>query len=401
MLKRFNIYDVVLLVLYVLLVFGMIGNGAQPVRLAMVALAPIMIVDVLRRPHESIAYYRHEVFFIVFWWIYSLGFMFKAVELVESVKHQVFFLIHLLGFFEVLWAANKARNPQRAICLGWIAMLILTLPVAVWEFTGGQHLWTTIMEDQSIVFGKVRIDRPYAAVTFGNLNSYNTVICWALPCLFTFALFPQKKFDTALALLTFVPLFLIVVLNSSRGAILCMGALIAIYVGCYLKVGKHRSMMLGLVVVAVFILAYYLYEMFYFIIGRFTDQGMSDDGRMENILKGIEAWWDSCMLGIGVGNYEPIMDKIYRVAIPAPHNLFLEIFVVWGIIIAVAFVWVLLRLYRRSRLGDLRNRYFVYFGFICLLFGGMVDSTYWMKAATWLYFSSLFIMADPRYNLKS
>lgn len=384
--------------LFFLLVFGMYGGGAQPVRLAIVGFAPFMVFDAVRRPHATLAYYKYEIFFLLFWWLTSAAFLYKAVEMTESVKHLIFLLIHMTGFLEVIWAANKAKRPQRSICYGWIIMLLLTLPIAVWEFTGGQHLPTTIMDRQSIVFNNVRIDRPYAAVTFGNLNSYNTVICWALPYLFTLLLFPQKKYDTFISLLTFLPLFLIVILNSSRGAIICIAALILIYISCYLKIGRHKSTMLGFVILSVFVLAYYLYEMFYFIIGRFTNQGMNDKDRSENIVKGVEAFFDSGGLGIGVGNYEPIMDRIYHVNIPAPHNLFLEILVVWGFLVAVGFMVMLWRIFQKSRKGTNFNRYFVRFGLVCLLLGGMVDSGYWMKATTWFFLVGMYILADSRYN---
>lgn len=399
-LNSLNIYDAILAGLYILLAFGMYGGGAQPIRLTIVGLAPFMVFDVVRRPHASLAYYKYEVFFLIFWWLISAAFLYKAVDLTESVKHIMFLLIHITGFLEVIWIANKAKNPQRSICYGWIIMLLVTIPVAVWEFTGGQHLPTTITEHMSIIYNNVRIDRPYAAVTFGNLNSYNTAICWALPYLFITLLFPQKKYDTLVTLLTFFPLFLIVILNSSRGAIICIAALIIIYISCYLKIGRHKSTMLGLVFLAVFVLAYYLYEMFYFIIGRFTDQGMNDDGRTENIVKGVEAFFDSWCLGIGIGNYEPIMDRIYQVAIPAPHNLFLEILVVWGIFVTAGFIFMLWRIFKKSRQGSLFNHYFIRFGFVCLLLGGMVDSGYWMKATTWFFFVGLYILSDSRYNRK-
>lgn len=397
--KNLNIYDVILIGLFTLLLFGNYGNGAQPVRLAIVGIAPFMVFDAVRRPHVSLEYYRYEIFFLLFWWLTSAAFLYKAVEIIESLKHLIFLLIHIIGFLEVIWAANKAKNPQRSICYGWIIMLLFTLPIAVWEFTGGQHLPTTIMDHQSITFNNVRIDRPYAAVTFGNLNSYNTAICWALPYLFITLLFPQKKYDTLVTLLTFVPLFLIVILNSSRGAIICIAALIIIYISCYLKIGRHKSTMLGLVFLAVFVLAYYLYEMFYFIIGRFTDQGMSDDGRTENIVKGVEALYDSWGLGIGIGNYEPIMDRIYRVAIPAPHNLFLEILVVFGLFVAAGFMGMLLRLYLKSKRSERRNRFFFAFAIVTLFLGGMVDSGYWQKATTWFFIAAFYILCDARYNL--
>ncbi len=396
--KRNNIYDTILTGLIALLMFGSIGNGAQPVRLAILCLAPFMLVEAYRRPHSGIGYYRYECFFLAFWWLMSAAFLYKSLEMAESVKHLVYLFIHILGFLEILWAALKANSPQRSVCRGWVILLLLTIPVAFWEITGGTHLWTTIMEDQSIGFGDVRIDRPYAAVTFGNLNSYNTIICWSMPYLCFMALFPEKRRDTFSALVAFLPILLIVVINSSRGAIICLGALILNYIRCYLKIGKHKTLMWSIVIVVTFILAYYLYEMFFFIIGRFTEQGMGDDGRTENIVKGTQAFLDSYGLGVGIGNYTPVMDRIYNVSIPAPHNLFLEIFVVNGIFVFVVFMGMLVRLFVMRCQGERRNKFFFSFACISLVLGGLVDSGYWMKAPTWMFLVSMYILVDRRYN---
>lgn len=393
-----NIYDTILTGMIALLVFGSIGNGAQPVRLAIMCLAPFMLLEAWRRPHANIAYYRYECFFMVFWWMYSASFLYKSLEMAESIKHLVYLFIHILGFLEMLWAAGKALQPQRSICRGWVLLLLMTIPVAFWELTGSQHLGTTIMEDQSIGFNGTNIERPYAAVTFGNLNSYNTIICWALPYLCFQALFPEKKRDTLVALLTTLPLLLVVVINSSRGAILCLSALILNYVRCYLKIGRHKSVMLTIVIIVAFILAYYFYEMFFFIIGRFTEQGMADDGRTENIVKGTQAFLDSYGLGIGIGNYAPVMDRIYQVFIPAPHNIFLEIFVVNGIFCFLGFLGLLLRLFLLRCRGEQRNRFFFSFACVSLVLGGMVDSGYWMKVPTWFFLVSMYILTDSRYN---
>lgn len=393
-----NIYDIVLTALVALLVFGSIGNGAQPVRLAILGLSPFMLMDAFRGRHASLEYYRYECFFLAFWWTVGLTFLYRSMEMAESVKHLIYLFIHITGFLEVLWLACRARNPQRAICRGWIILLLITVPIAVWEITGGTHLPTTIMDDQSIGFGKIRVERPYAAITFGNLNSYNTVVVWALPYLFFWSLFPQKGRDSLVALLTFLPILLIVVINSSRGAIISLAAMFMIYVACYMRVGRYRTALMSIVTVVTFVLAYYLYEMFFFIIGRFTDQGMEDDGRTENIVKGLQAFFDSGCMGIGIGNYEPVMGRIYDVMIPAPHNLFLEIIVVFGIFVFIGFLGAVLRLFLISRRGEQRNRFFFAFAIVALGLGGIVDSGYWMKATTWFYFVCMYVLVDSRYN---
>ena len=190
------IYDLILFGLMSLLVFGMVGNGAQPVRLFTIALSPFMIADVFKRPHESLYYYRYECFFLGFWFLWSLAFFYKTVDETESLKSVVYLAVHILGFFEVLWAANKAQNPQQAIKYGWLAFILMSIPVAAYEFLTDFHLSMSFQDSGNTMYVHgIHIERPFASVTFGNLNSFNTVLCWALPSLFMCNLYPRGKWE--------------------------------------------------------------------------------------------------------------------------------------------------------------------------------------------------------------
>lgn len=398
--KGHYIYDLILFGLITLLIFGSIGNGAQPVRLFIIALSPFMILDVFRGPHKSLWYYRYECFFLLFWIMWSMAFFFKSVDEVESLKHTIYLCIHSLGFLEVLWAANKAIDPQRSIKYGWLALIALSIPVAFYEFLTDFHLPMSVQDTGTTMYVHgIHIERPFASVTFENLNSYNTVLCWALPSLFMCNLYPKGKFDKAIGFTLIALITLIIVANASRGAIMCLMLMLGTYVYAYYKMGRNRTLLIIILVLAFGALFYYLGELFIVILERFDDQGMSDDGRSENLMKGFQAFLDSYGLGIGIGNYGPIMGNIYRVEFAAPHNIFLEILVCFGLIVFVGFLGLCIRLVRIClKNGTAFNRNMLLFCSAALVLAGIIDSNYWMKATTWMFFVSTYIYLDPRYN---
>lgn len=393
-------YDLILFTLMASLIFGMIGNGAQPARLFILAVTPFMLTDVFKGPNKSVYYYRYECFFLAFWFLWAVSFFYKAVEQDESIKHVIYLAIHILGFFEVLWAANKAKNPQQAIKYGWLAFILMSIPMAAYEFLTDFHFSMSYQDSGSTLYvNGVHIERPFASVTFGNLNSYNTVLCWALPSLFLCNLYPRSKWEQTLGMVLMALTSLIIIANASRGAILCLVVMLGTYVYAYYKFGRNRYLLISILVVAIGALIYYLGELFLLIVERFSTQGMSDDGRSENLIKGFQAFLDSYGLGIGVGNYGPIMGDIYNVEFAAPHNLFLEVLVCFGLPIAIGFVGMYLHLFNIGiKRGTPFNHNMLMFCLTATVFAGIVDSNYLMKVTTWMFMATFYVFVDSRYN---
>ena len=398
--QRHFIYDIILFVLISLLVFGNLGNGAQPVRLFIIALAPFMMLDAFKRPNPNIYYYRYECFFLLFWFLWALSFFYKAVDEVESLKSIIYLLVHILGFLEVLWAANKASNPQHAIKYGWLTFIALSIPLAIYELITDFHLAMSVQDTgNTMLLNGVRLERPFASVTFGNLNSYNTVLCWALPSLFMCNLHPRNKKDYVIGYILLAFTALIIIANASRGAIMCLALMLTTYVYAYYKTGRNRFGLTVVLALSLGTLVYYLGDLFILIIERFSDQGVSDDGRSENLSVGFQAFLNSYGLGIGVGNYEPIMGNVYRIEVPAPHNLLLEVLVCFGLPVILGFIGMYVHIARIClREGSAYNRDMLLFCTTALLFAGIIDSTYLMKATTWMFIASTYIYLDPRYN---
>ncbi|MBE6331119.1 MAG: O-antigen ligase family protein [Bacteroidales bacterium] len=396
---KFNRYDLILVTMATLLVFGELGNGLQAVRLFALALSPFLFVEVLRRPLFSVYYYRYECVLMAFWFAFAIAFLYKAEELSESIKHVIYLICHMLIFFEIIWSAIKSKDPQRSLTLGWTLMLVMTFPVAFYEFVNDFHLPTSVQDTGEVLrINGVEIERRFASVTFGNLNSYNTVLCWCLPFLFCSILYPKRGMEMFLSIVFLFVTIFIVAANSSRGAFLCFGTVLVIFLYCYLHIGRHRFLLLSVLILLFGVFLYYVYEIFFIILERFSTTGFDDDGRIENIVKGVDAFLNSGMIGIGIGNYAVIMGRDYHVAFTAPHNLLLEILVLFGVFVFVGVVGMFVRLFCFAYQGTRYNWYMFLLFFTCLVFAGIVDSNYVMKPATWAFIASFYVFVDQRFN---
>ena len=128
------------------------------------------------------------------------------------------------------------------------------------------------------------------------------------------------------------------------------------FVYSYYKTGRNRVALTVVIGVIVVVMAYYLFDLFFVILKRFSSQGMQDTGRLENIIKGTQALFETFGLGIGIGNYAPVMSSVYGVRIAAPHNLLLEVCVCFGLPVLIGFVGMLLRICYKGVKGNPANR---------------------------------------------
>ena len=74
-------------------------------------------------------------------------------------------------FFVLVWLADRAHYPQKAVLNGWLLLFVLTIPVALYELWFDVHLPMAVQEsDMMMNFGYEVLERRFASVTYGNLN---------------------------------------------------------------------------------------------------------------------------------------------------------------------------------------------------------------------------------------
>lgn len=400
-----NRYDILLVLVCWLMAAGNIGDFFQPVRVLIILLIPLFVLDSTQQRFtvastlHTAPSYRYELRFFILWWIYAALSLYWAIEFENSVKSLLHLTINFFGFGEILWLASKARSPQKALLTGWGLMFLTTLPIAMREFLYDQHLSMSIQEQDMTMKISSRIveERRFASVTFGNLNSYNVVLCMTF-CLMLIRTFMQERIDRLFGYGTAIGLGIIIAMNSSRAALICILFSILLYVLILLKRRSHAVLLLSIIGIGIGIFVYRFADLFSMILLRFQTQGFEDIGRAGVIAHGIEELGNSYGLGIGIGNFIPTMLSKYHLDIAAPHNLLLEVGVQFGIIILALFIGMFIRIYKQSKTGNTFNHSAALLGIIPFIPLSIIDSGYIMKVTTWIYIATLYVLTCNQYN---
>ena len=398
MLKRINVYDVLIVMLLLLMAAGGLGRGFQPARVLTICVFPVAIFAAFKSKKDLETYAYEGLFFFVWvaWAVLSLR---VARDLTESVKQCIYLIVHITFFFELILFATLAKRPVESILAGWIGMIVLTIPIALFEFITDIHLPISVQESGEIMnFGYTQMERRFASVTFGNLNAYNQVICFCLPFVLYTILYAREQWKRLFCIAVLALLASIILRNASRGAMLCLFASGLLFAYYYSRSGHHRIMLFVAACVAVLVGIFVLASQFEFLAERLTSQGGHDSGRWENIVVGLQALADSYLFGIGVGNYSIVLGNEYGIAIPAPHNLLLEIIVIYGVVIFIGFMLMFVHAFHISQRGGRETLRFYMLMIACLATSFFIDSGHLAKVPTWAFLASLFVGSNSLYN---
>ena len=189
-------------------------------------------------------------------------------------------------------------------------------------------------------------------------------------------------------------------MNGSRGAVLNLLLGFTVFVLYYLK-GKKSIIIITLIsLFSVFISVYYFNDLFYLIFGRFEAQGFSDEGRTELLFKSWDALLNTKMIGVGAGNFKATMESVYKLENTAPHNLFLEVGIQYGLLIFLFFIGMFKRLYSKQKANPKNSSKFITIASLVMLpLTSTIDSSYILSISIWLFLASLYIIADKNYNV--
>jgi teichuronic acid biosynthesis protein TuaE len=400
--KKSNIYDKLLIGFIALQAFGQFGGVIQPIRVFVIICMPFVFVFFLR--NKGITYKnRYELLLFVFWTIYGTITLLWAIIPSESIKEILYLILNFFAFFTVVFFANKSLKPQESIMKGWLLLFLLTFPIAIYELMFDIHLPTATQDEGMIMnYANNIFERSFASVTYGNLNEYNLLLCYMFPFILGFLLMEGSKLKKLFIWVVVICLSYVIIMNGSRGAVL--SSLIGLFVFMFYYIKKNKSIWILIAAVfgVLFLAVIYSQEIFAVIIGRFTEQGLSDDGRSEILTQGLLAFLGTGFFGLGAGNFIPTMVNIYHIELGAAHNLFLEIGAQYGLIILLLFMGMFFRLYKKQKINPNNSYKYIVIASLCMLpITSTIDSGYILGAWVWMFLGSLFIIADNQYNFDS
>lgn len=398
---KLNSFDYLLSFYITLLAFGGIGNAFQPIRVFIILFIPIIL---FKNKKNLFSFCRDESIIFSIWFIYSVVSIPFAYNITESISESLYLLLYFLGFFVFIYFAKNGNNPQKSILIGWILLFSVTLPITLVELFFDIHLPISVQGEGNVMnYGNgLVIERNFASVTFGNLNQYNTILTYILPFVFSFFLYSIKKSDKRLITISLslvLTLSYIIIINSSRAAIASLLITITIFMLYIVKNIKSLLFFTLFFSLFFFILINNFPETFIVIASRIQMQGFGDHSRSEIIKNGLNALANSFYLGVGSGNFKAVMANVYKLELTAPHNLFLEVLVQYGLIIFTFFVLEFFRFFKRLW-GIKKTHYkFLVFTSLCLLpFSSIINSGYLLNASFWILFYSLYVVSDKRFS---
>jgi hypothetical protein len=392
--NKSNKFDHLTILFIVLQIFGALGGLFQPIRIFVVFLLPFFFLSFTKK--KSISSYYYEFVFFVFWIFFGIFSLIWAFKPIEGIKELLLLVFNFISFFLLIFLTDRANNPNNSIIKGWTILFILTIPIALMELFFDIHFSISKdSEGQIINYGNVAIIRNFASVTYLNLNGYNTMLCYMLPFLSSQLLKKNYRIEALIFWLLYIILGYIIIMNGSRAAFLNYVISIIVFAFYYIERRKSFIKLLIITIIVFFITSYYFVDIFKFISVRFAQEGLNDIVRIQLLSSGWKAFTESNFMGIGAGNFVPVMEYIYKQPVTAPHNFLLEIGVEYGIIVLVLFIGLFLRLWKKLKNKDSKQLNFVVmaalFTFPLL---SIIDSGYIISLYPWMYLSSLSVIAN-------
>lgn len=350
----------------------------------------------------------YVLFFFLFWLLYAGISLFWTVEEKGGFGSYWILFWNMTILFGLYSFAGKVRNAYESFAYGWMLLLCLTFPIAFWEIISGSHIvnWGDFNADAEMVDFEGNIQpRVFAAVTYKNLNSYVTLLCSALPILLSsFFHFEGKK--RICSLVVSICAILIVLINSSRGGLLCVCINLLIFLFYYQKSKIPFKWIYSISFLFILYCIFILYwdKIFTHILLRLIGDGSStvlsnmfaSEGRYSVLFLGIELYINSFGFGWGVGS----MPEAYastRYELHYAHNLIIEVLVQYGFILYV-FLCVLYisfkRLFQNNNLAIKIYARMTVFSFIPL---SIIDDTYMTHPFIWAYFATILVLSNKLY----
>ena len=146
--NKYNKYDYGIIVLILLIAFGGIGGTLSPLRCVALFFSPWVWLNIFTRPLNKAL--RFVCYFFLIWFIYSLCSLVWTSALVEGLKELLYYYCHFSLFFLFFLWLQKARSPLVSIILGWVGLILCTLPIAFNEIFNDQHLYLTLHDHLSM-----------------------------------------------------------------------------------------------------------------------------------------------------------------------------------------------------------------------------------------------------------
>lgn len=265
---------------------------------------------------------------------------------VNSENELISFIFYFFLFTNFVNTVSLSKRPIRLLTNIWYFCYIITLPIALIELIFDIHLSTAIVEaSPTMVYAGEIVTRKFASVTFANLNSYNTLLGYCLPFIILGLFCVKSKIELFIKILLFISYILITIINASRASFIAF-SIASLYIFLNLSTGIKNKIYFTISLSLLFIPI--LTTFGDIILLRFIDSGVNDLNREILILNSFQSLIEK-PYGVGPGNFKTVMENRFLLDMTAPHNLFLELGVQYGLQSLLIFLIFPLIYFLRSR----------------------------------------------------
>lgn len=402
--KDKNIYDIGLIVSICMLAFGNIGGALQPIRVMTFLTLPLTFSWLFQKSHNKRV--QKILFFLLVWYIYIVISLNWTPDPSTGLKEIFYYFIHFFVFIQILAFADKAKAPKNSISTGWVTLLLITLPIALYEIITQNHLSMDTFGDSGFSIDGEILPYRRASVTFGNLNAFVVVLICSTPFLLS-KLYKARGLIKFSLLVLLTCLIYVIFVNSSRGGIISTFAILAVFLFFKLIKLKGISPIKFFKTISLTVIIIYLFSKYFYLINNNNifvkflsifssgSSGLVEDGPRTQIYKvAYKVSLDNHLLGSGVGS-EIMVLSTNGADVANSHNLFLELLVQFGIFVFLGFLYFLFRIFYSARNINIDHHklvvYCSFFSFIPLV---IINSTYLTMPLFWIYLASLFVYSD-------
>lgn len=390
-----NKYDYLLILSILVCGLGYIAAPMYPARIFAILLIPFTIKEYSKTGIKLPVYLRN---FLYIWLVFTLFSFLWTGDLIAGVKAFVYLSINIISFLSICFLSLKANKPIQSLLIGWIMLVLFMFPIALYEFSTGQHPIASSQEtDLRLVSSEgINIERIHAYVTFGALNAYNVVLCYCITFIIASFFYFQGRYNHLFLFILLLLIIFQILINASRGALLCMGLSMSVflYKGQKMKLMPRVwfYMMFGFAIILIYLAKNLILEQ---ILGRILENSLLEDNSRTSIYSlAMQIFWGTLGFGVGIGSNDYAISSAYPLyGITATHNLYLEFLLQFGVIPFFFFLYFIYRFYISSYKSQQPTISII--GTLLIVNSlpmFIIDSGYLLTSILWVYWGSSFAM---------
>lgn len=383
-LKNYNKFDYIIILLITSLTFGGYGGAFRLCRVLAIAFSPLLF----SRYSKCKDYASGIGNFFVCLFMYAFFSLLWTRDVANGCKELIYLLVHSVLFVELIVFARFAKKPLESFSMGWLIFLITCLPVSAWEIITDNHLPGVRESDAIINLSGYIYNRRYASHSFGDINGYNTILCFAVPWVYYRLMTYSKKMrDKLIGVAIIVFSFVICIYNGTRGGTIAMGIMLFFYIFRAVKSIKNVFFLIFVSSVVGWLVSYYGSDLFV-VLGARADE----DTRSEIWMTAWEAIKNDNFIGSGIGGNVASMTLVAKGSTAIPHNAVIELCLVYGVLFTITVLLYQFNLLKKTlRMSDMNMRYTLLMLFFSMPFTLLIDSAYLNAQGLYVFLATQFV----------